>query len=37
MYDTIIKGGTVHDGTGSAPFIADIAITRRPDRGGWRA
>ena len=27
MYDTIIKGGTVHDGTGSQPFVADIAIT----------
>ena len=26
MYDTIIKGGTVHDGTGAEPFIADIAI-----------
>ena len=27
MYDTIIKGGSVHDGTGTPPFIADIAIT----------
>ncbi len=27
MYDTIIKGGTVHDGTGAEPFIGDIAIS----------
>jgi len=26
MYDRIIKGGTVVDGTGAAPFIADVAI-----------
>ncbi len=26
MYDTIIKGGTVVNGTGAKPFIADIAI-----------
>ena len=25
-YDVLIKGGTVYDGTGSAPFKADIAI-----------
>ena len=27
MYDTIIKGGTLIDGTGSAGFTADVAIT----------
>lgn len=26
MYDIIIKNGTVYDGSGRAPFIADIAI-----------
>lgn len=25
-YDVLIKGGTVYDGTGSAPIIADVAI-----------
>ena len=27
MYDLIIRGGTLVDGTGAAPFIADIAIS----------
>ena len=27
MFDTVIKGGTVIDGTGAAPFHADVAIT----------
>jgi N-acyl-D-aspartate/D-glutamate deacylase len=27
MYDTIITGGTVVDGTGTAPYDADVAIT----------
>ena len=27
MYDRIIKGGTVVDGTGSEPFTADVAIS----------
>lgn len=27
MFDTIIRNGTVVDGTGSAPFDADVAIT----------
>jgi len=27
MHDTIIRGGSVVDGTGAAPFTADIAIT----------
>ena len=26
MYDLVVRGGTVHDGAGSAPFAADIAI-----------
>lgn len=29
MYDLIIKNGTVYDGTGDKPFIADIAIKGR--------
>ena len=27
MYDLIVKGGMVVDGTGSQPFAADVAIT----------
>lgn len=26
MYDIIIKNGTVYDGTGNAPFMADVAV-----------
>ena len=26
MYDIIIKNGTIYDGTGNAPFAADIGI-----------
>ena len=26
MYDLIIKNGTVYDGTGRKPFLADVAI-----------
>ena len=29
MYDLIIKNGTVYDGTGNKPFVADIAIKGR--------
>jgi len=29
MYDLIIKNGTIYDGTGNKPFIADIAIKGR--------
>ena len=29
MYDLIIKNGTVYDGTGDKPFVADIAIKGR--------
>lgn len=25
-YDVVIRGGTVHDGTGATPYVADIAI-----------
>ncbi|NBW93764.1 MAG: hypothetical protein EBR20_05275, partial [Bacteroidetes bacterium] len=25
-HDTIIRGGTVYDGDGSAPYVADVAI-----------
>ena len=25
-YDVVIRGGTVMDGNGGAPFIADVAI-----------
>ena len=25
-YDVIIRGGTVYDGTGGKPFIADVAV-----------
>lgn len=27
MYDTIIRGGSIVDGTGAAPFTADVAIS----------
>ena len=26
MYDVTIRGGTIVDGTGAAPFVGDIAI-----------
>ena len=26
MYDLVVRGGTVVDGTGAAPFVADVAI-----------
>ena len=25
-YDTILRGGTVYDGSGEAPYVADVAI-----------
>jgi N-acyl-D-aspartate/D-glutamate deacylase len=27
MFDTVIRGGTVVDGTGAAPKTADVAVT----------
>lgn len=27
MFDTIIRGGTIYDGNGGAPFVGDIAFT----------
>jgi N-acyl-D-amino-acid deacylase len=27
MFDTVVRGGTIIDGTGGAPFTADVAIT----------
>ena len=27
MYDLIIRGGMVYDGTGAAPIRADVAVT----------
>lgn len=26
-YDVILRGGTIYDGTGAAPFVGDVAIT----------
>lgn len=28
MADTILRGGTIYDGSGNAPFVADVAIAR---------
>jgi N-acyl-D-aspartate/D-glutamate deacylase len=28
MYDIVIRGGTILDGTGSAAFAGDVAIDR---------
>jgi N-acyl-D-amino-acid deacylase len=30
VYDLVIRGGTIVDGSGSAPFVGDVAV-----RGGW--
>ena len=27
MHDLVVRGGTVIDGTGSTPFVADVAVT----------
>src|SRR5688572_3286453 len=27
-FDTILRGGTIYDGSGRAPFVADVAIRR---------
>ena len=35
MYDRIIKGGTVVDGSGSAPFTADVALQDGRIAEGW--
>ena len=26
MYDLVVRGGTIVDGTGAAPFVGDVAI-----------
>jgi N-acyl-D-amino-acid deacylase len=28
VYDVVIRGGTIYDGSGSAPFVGDVAISR---------
>ena len=33
-HDLVITGGTVVDGTGNAPFVADIAIEERVKQWG---
>jgi len=30
MYDLVIRGGTIVDGSGSERFVGDVAV-----RGGW--
>ncbi len=27
LYDVVIRGGTVYDGSGGAPYVADVAVT----------
>ena len=36
-YDVLIRGGTVYDGSGDAPFVADIGIRaiRSPRSATW--
>ena len=34
QYDLIVRGGTVVDGTGAEPVVADVALAGRADRGG---
>jgi N-acyl-D-aspartate/D-glutamate deacylase len=40
MYDLLVRGGTIVDGTGAAPYVADVAVTDGvivaigPDLGG---
>ena len=26
IHDLVIRGGTIHDGTGAVPFVGDVAI-----------
>ena len=32
IYDLIMRGGTVYDGSGGKPFVGDVAVQRRPHR-----
>ncbi len=36
-FDTIIRGGTVYDGSGRAPRRADVGIRSRSNRRYWQS